>query len=83
MSLGQLGSTTLGNLSGASQNYAGGASDAYGTMGAARASNYQNQGDILNQLLKVGSQAYGQYKSGVPQQQPTGGYNQYIPGYNI
>jgi hypothetical protein len=62
MSLGQLGSTTLGNLSGASQNYAGGAAGAYGTMGAARASNYQNQGDILNQLLNVGSQAYGQYQ---------------------
>jgi len=60
MSLGQLGSTTLGNLSGASQNYAGGASGAYGTMGAARASNYENQGNILNQLLNVGAQAYGQ-----------------------
>lgn len=59
-SLGQLGAGTLGTLGGASQQLAAGGTGAYGAGGAARASGYGQQADILNQLLKVGSQAYGQ-----------------------
>jgi len=60
MSLGQLGTSTLGTLGGASQQLAAGGSNAYGGIGAARASGYGQQADILNQLLNVGAQAYGQ-----------------------
>lgn len=60
MALGQLGTSTLGTLGGASQQLATGGSGAYGAMGAARASGYNQQADILNQLLNVGAQAYGQ-----------------------
>lgn len=60
MSLGQLGTNTLGTLGGASQQLASGGTGAYGAMGAARASGYNQQADILNQLLNVGAQAYGQ-----------------------
>lgn len=58
--LGQLGTGTLGTLGTASQQSALGGTSAYGNIGAARASGYGQQADILNQLLNVGAQAYGQ-----------------------
>jgi hypothetical protein len=76
--LGQMGAGTLGTLGQASQQMATGGAGAYGNIGAARASGYDQQADILNQLLNVGAQAYGQYREG--QLQPVTVTGRRFPG---
>jgi hypothetical protein len=60
-SLMQTGATTVGNLGSAAQRYAQGAGDAYQSGGAARATGYINQANVLNNALMQGAGAYGQY----------------------
>jgi hypothetical protein len=60
--LGVLGPSAAGAIGGAAQGYAAGAGQAIGNIGAARASGYQAQGNILQNALNLGLQGYGQYR---------------------
>lgn len=55
------GAQVVGNLGGAAQRYAQGAGDAYQNAGAARATGYINQANVLSNALMQGASAYGQY----------------------
>jgi hypothetical protein len=55
------GAQVVGNLGGAAQRYAQGAGDAYQSGGAARATGYINQANVLSNALMQGAGAYGQY----------------------
>jgi len=84
-SLSGQGAQVVGNLGGAAQRYAQGAGDAYQNAGAARATGYINQANVLNNALMQGAGAYGQYGnpfSRVPSPGAQTGYNQFIPGFN-
>ena len=60
-SLSGQGAQVVGNLGGGAQRYATGAGDAFQNAGAARATGYINQANVLNNALMQGSIAYGQY----------------------
>lgn len=60
-SLSGQGAQVVGNLGGAAQRYAQGAGDAFQNAGAARATGYINQANVLSNALMQGAGAYGQY----------------------
>lgn len=85
-SLSGQGAQTVGNLGAGAQRYATGAGQAMMEGGAARATGYINQANVLSNALAQGAGAYGQYGnpfSRMPSPGSQTGYNQYIPGYNI
>lgn len=62
LGVGGYGPTAASQIGGAARNYAAGAGQAIGDIGAARASGYQAQGNILQNALNLGLQGYGQYR---------------------
>ena len=60
-SLSGQGAQVVGNLGSAARGYAQGAGDAYQNAGAARATGYINQANVLSNALMQGAGAYGQY----------------------
>jgi len=60
-SLSGQGAQVVSNLGTAAQRYAQGAGDAYQNAGAARATGYINQANVLSNALMQGAGAYGQY----------------------
>jgi hypothetical protein len=60
--LGNLGPAAASQIGGAARDYTTGAGQAIGNIGAARASGYQAQGNILQNALNLGLQGYGQYR---------------------
>jgi len=62
LGLGQFGPGAAGQMGGAARSYAAGAGQAIGNIGAARASGYQAQGNILQNALNLGLQGYAQMR---------------------
>lgn len=83
-SLSGQGAQTVANLGGAARGYATGAGNAMMEGGAARATGYINQANILGNALSQGIGAYGQFGNPFSRgPNPASVGNQYIPGYNI
>ena len=64
LGIGQFGPSAASAIGGAAQRYATGAGAAMSDVGAARASGYGAQGNILQNALNLGLQGYGQYREG-------------------
>ena len=62
LGVGGYGPTAASQIGGAARSYAAGAGQALGNIGAARASGYQAQGNILQNALNLALQGYGQYR---------------------
>lgn len=62
LGVGGYGPTAANQIGGAARSYAAGAGQAIGNIGAARASGYETQGNILQNALNLGLQGYGQYR---------------------
>ena len=62
LGIGQYGPTAASEIGGAARGYATGAGQAIGNIGAARASGYQSQANILQNALNLGLQGFGQYR---------------------
>jgi len=67
LGVGDVGPQAAAQLGGAARSYAAGAGQALGNIGAARASGYQTQGNILQNALNLGLQGYGQYRENLLQ----------------
>lgn len=67
LGVGGYGPTAASQIGGAARSYATGAGQALSNIGAARASGYQAQGNILQNALNLGLQGYGQYREGLLQ----------------
>jgi hypothetical protein len=62
LGVGQYGPAAATEIGGAARGYATGAGQAIGNIGAARASGYQSQANILQNALNLGLQGFGQYR---------------------
>jgi len=83
-SLSGQGAQTVANLGAGAQRYATGAGEAMMSGGAARATGYINQANVLSNALMQGAGAYGQYGNPFSRgPNPAIVSNQYIPGYNV